>query len=135
MIGPALQTFERRKWILALVVPVLIYNCLCSYLVGKRFNDDARLKAQLWMVKMSRQQRCRIKWHLSTLVATAEFRCPRNSSLAEQTRPYHQHETSSTCVCLICRGRVELFSKVFPDGCNPSLRKEDILTRTIHRRT
>jgi hypothetical protein len=50
MIGPALQTFERRKWILALLLPVLIYNCLCSYLVGKRFNDDPRLKAQLWVV-------------------------------------------------------------------------------------
>ena len=51
MIGPALQTFERRKWILAFLVPVLVYNCLCSYLVGKRFNDDPRLKAQQWMVK------------------------------------------------------------------------------------
>ena len=51
MIGPALQTFERRKWALALLLPVLIYNCLCSYLVGKRFNDDPRLNAQLWMVK------------------------------------------------------------------------------------
>lgn len=51
MIGPALQTLERRKWPLALLLPVLIYNCLCSYLVGKRFNDDPRLKAQLWMVK------------------------------------------------------------------------------------
>src|SRR5213075_88149 len=48
-IGPALQTFERRKWILALFVPVLIYNCICSYLVGKRFNNDPRLEAQLWM--------------------------------------------------------------------------------------
>ena len=51
MIGPALQTFERRKWALALLLPVLIYNCLCSYLVGKRFNDDPRLKAQLWMMR------------------------------------------------------------------------------------
>jgi len=51
LIGPALQTVERRKWILALLLPVLIYNCLCSYLVGKRFNDDPRLEAQLWMVK------------------------------------------------------------------------------------
>ena len=51
MIGPALQAFERRKWILALLLPILIYNCLCSYLVGARFNDDPRLKAQLWVVK------------------------------------------------------------------------------------
>jgi hypothetical protein len=51
MIGPALQTFERRKLALALLLPVLIYNCLCSYLVGKRFNDDPRLKAQLWMMR------------------------------------------------------------------------------------
>jgi len=51
MIGPALQRFERRKWALALLLPVLLYNCLCSYLVGKRFTDDPRLKAQLWMMK------------------------------------------------------------------------------------
>ena len=51
MIGPALQTFERRKWILAFLVPVLVYNCLCSNLVGKRFNDDPRLKAQIWMMR------------------------------------------------------------------------------------
>jgi hypothetical protein len=31
--------------------PLLIYNCICSYLVGKRFNDDPRLTAQLWMIK------------------------------------------------------------------------------------
>jgi Dolichyl-phosphate-mannose-protein mannosyltransferase len=51
MIGPALQTLERRKWIFALLLPILIYNCLCSYLVGKRFNNDPRMRAQLWMVK------------------------------------------------------------------------------------
>lgn len=50
MIGPALQTFERRKWALALLLPVLIYNCICSYLAGTRFNDDPRLNAQLWMM-------------------------------------------------------------------------------------
>jgi hypothetical protein len=51
MIGPALQALERRKWILVLLLPVLIYNCICSYLVGSRFNDDPRLEAQLWVVK------------------------------------------------------------------------------------
>jgi hypothetical protein len=55
MIGPALQTVERRKWSrrcgIALLLPVLIYNCICSYLVGRRFNDDPRLTAQIWMIK------------------------------------------------------------------------------------
>ena len=55
MIGPALQTAERRKWsrgfAIALLLPVLIYNCICSWFVGKRFNDDPRLMAQLWMIK------------------------------------------------------------------------------------
>ena len=55
MIGPALQTVERRNWSrrggIALILPVLIYNCVCSYLIGKRFNDDPRLKAQLWMMR------------------------------------------------------------------------------------
>jgi hypothetical protein len=55
MIGAALQTVERRKWcrrcVIALLAPLLIYNCICSYLIGKRFNDDPRLTAQLWMIK------------------------------------------------------------------------------------
>ena len=55
MMGPALQTAERRKWsrwfAIALLLPVLIYNCICSWFVGKRFNDDPRLVAQLWMIK------------------------------------------------------------------------------------
>ena len=55
MIGPALQMVERRKWSrrggIALLLSVLVYNCICSYLVGKRFNDDPRLTAQLWMTK------------------------------------------------------------------------------------
>lgn len=55
MTGPALQTVERRKWSrrcgIALLLPVVIYNCICSYVVGKRFNEDPRLTAQIWMIK------------------------------------------------------------------------------------
>ena len=55
---------------------------------------------------------------------------PTKFILAEQTNPYHQHEISPTCVCLICRVASSCSAKCFPIGCNPSLpRKKDILTK------
>ena len=119
MIGPALQTFERRKWILALVVSVLIYNCLCSYLVGKRFNDDPRLKAQLWMVKNVPPGS----------VIESSGTCPHWSNLPNfDAHEIHLGRTDEpippardiTDVRLPhMPGRVELFSKVFPDWVQP----------------
>ena len=101
MIGPALQTFERRKWILALVVPVLTYNCLCSYLVGKRFNDDPRMKAQLWMIKNVPPGS----------VIESSGTCPQWSKLpdfdASEIRLPHM------------TGRLELFQKTFPQWVQP----------------
>ncbi len=125
MIGPALQTFERRKWILGLLVPVLIYNCLCSYLVGKRFNDDPRLQAQLWMVKNVPPGS----------VVESSGTCPHWSQLPN----FDAHEIH------LCRtdepipparditdlrlphmpGRVELFSKVFPDWVQPLVAEKE----------
>jgi len=39
-IGPAFQKGALRNWLCVLLAPVLIYNCICSYFVGQRFNDD-----------------------------------------------------------------------------------------------
>jgi len=119
MIGPALQTFERRKWILGLLVPVLIYNCLCSYLVGKRFNDDPRLQAQLWMVKNVPPGS----------VVESSGTCPHWSQLPNfDAHEIHLGRTDEpippardiTDLRLPhMPGRVELFSKVFPDWVQP----------------
>src|SRR5437763_848482 len=55
---------------------------------------------------------------------------PTKFILAEQKNPYHQHEISPTCVCLICQVASSCSAKCFPIGCNPSLpRKKDILTK------
>jgi hypothetical protein len=115
MIGPALQTFERRKWILALVVPILIYNCLCSYLVGKRFNDDPRVKAQLWMVKNVPPGS----------VVESSGTCPHWSNLpnfdAHEIHLGRADQPITPARDIIdlrlphMPGRVELFRKVFPD--------------------
>jgi hypothetical protein len=119
MIGPALQTVERRKWILALLLPVLIYNCLCSYLVGKRFNDDPRLKAQLWMVKNVPRG--------SVIESSATS--PRWSKLPNfdaHEVDFGQPDRSSPSAGDIIdlrlphvSGRLELFRKVFPKWVQP----------------
>ena len=107
MIGPALQTVEKRKWILALLVPVLAYNCLCSYLVGKRFNDDPRLKAQLWMVKNIPR---------GSLIESSRT-CPDWSKLPnfEITDLRLPHMP----------GRVELFRKIFPEWVQPLVAEKE----------
>ena len=125
MIGPALQTFERRKWILGLLVPVLIYNCLCSYLVGKRFNDDPRLQAQLWMVKNVPPGG----------VVESSGTCPHWSQLPNfDAHEIHLGRTDEpippardiTDLRLPhMPGRVELFSKVFPDWVQPLVAEKE----------
>ena len=119
MVGPALQTVERRKWILALLLPVLIYNCLCSYLVGKRFNDDPRLKAQLWMVKNVPRG--------SVIESSATS--PRWSKLpnfdareVDLGEPDRSGPPAGDIIDLRLphvSGRLELFRKVFPKSVQP----------------
>jgi len=119
MVGPALQTVERRKWILALLLPVLIYNCLCSYLVGKRFNDDPRLKAQLWMVKNVPRE--------SVIESSATS--PRWSKLpnfdaheVDLGEPDRSGPPAGDMIDLRLphvSGRLELFRKVFPKSVQP----------------
>lgn len=49
MAGAFFTSRLSGRWIYALVVPILIYNCACSLLVGARFNSDPRSGAQTWM--------------------------------------------------------------------------------------
>ena len=119
MIGPALQTLERRKWILALLLPVLIYNCVCSYLVGKRFNDDPRLKAQLWMVNNVPRGS----------VIESSGTCPHWSklpnfdaseiNLGRPDRPSPPVRDITDLRLPLMPGRVELFREVFPEWVQP----------------
>ena len=119
MIGPALQTFERRKWALAFLLPVLLYNCLCSYLVGKRFNDDPRLKAQLWMAKNVRPgsviESSGTSPHWSRLPNFDGHEI--NLGQLDDTIPPAQDITDLRLPHM--PGRVELFRKVFPEWVQP----------------
>jgi hypothetical protein len=125
MIGPALQVFERRKWILALFLPVLIYNCICSYLVGKRFDDDPRLKAQLWMVKNVPRGS----------VIESSSTCPHWSKLPDfdaseinlgrpdRTTPPDRDITDLRLP--LTPGRAELFRKTFPEWVQPLVAEKE----------
>ena len=125
MIGPALQTLERRKWILALLLPVLIYNCLCSYLVGKRFNADPRLNAQLWMVKNVPPGS----------VIESSGTCPHWSklpnfdaheiNLARPEEPISPARDITDLRLPHMPGRVELFRKVFPEWVQPLVAEKE----------
>lgn len=125
MIGPALQTLERRKWILALLLPVLIYNCVCSYLVGKRFNDDPRLKAQLWMVNNVPRGS----------VIESSGTCPHWSklpnfdaseiNLGRPDRPSPPAQDITDLRLPLMPGRVELFRKVFPEWVQPLVAEKE----------
>ena len=125
MIGPALQTLERRKWILALLLPVLIYNCVCSYLVGRRFNDDPRLKAQLWMVNNVPRGS----------VIESSGTCPHWSklpnfdaseiNLGRPDRPSPPAQDITDLRLPLMPGRVELFRKVFPEWVQPLVAEKE----------
>ena len=50
MAGPFLKAVEKHwRWLAVACAPILVYNCVCSYYVGRRFNDDPRMPAQVWM--------------------------------------------------------------------------------------
>ncbi len=49
--GPVFQRRALARLLLVLLLPVLLYNCVCSYFVGRRFNDDPRLAAQVWLLQ------------------------------------------------------------------------------------
>jgi dolichyl-phosphate-mannose-protein mannosyltransferase len=125
MIGPALQTLVRRKWILALLLPVLIYNCWCSYLVGKRFNDDPRLEAQLWMVKNvppgSVIESSGTTPHWSKL---PNFDA-REINLARPDRPIPPEQAITDLRMPHMPGRVELFRQVFPEWVQPLVAEKE----------
>jgi Dolichyl-phosphate-mannose-protein mannosyltransferase len=125
MIGPALQTVERRKWVLALFLPVLAYNCFCSYLVGKRFNNDPRMKAQLWMVKNVPRGS----------VIESSGTCPHWSklpnfdaseiNLARPDRPNPPARAITDLRLPLMPGRVELFRKTFPEWVQPLVAEKE----------
>jgi hypothetical protein len=50
IIGPVLQLCARKPTLIYVsLIPVLAYNCLCSFYVGIRFADDPRMAAQTWV--------------------------------------------------------------------------------------
>jgi hypothetical protein len=119
MIGPALHMLERRKWVLALLLPVLVYNCFCSYLVGKRFNNDPRMKAQLWMLKNvprgSVIESSGTSPHWSKL---PNFDA-REINLGRPDRPSPPARDITDLRLPNMPGRFELFREVFPEWVQP----------------
>jgi len=119
MIGPALQTVERRKWVLALLLPVLIYNCLCSYFVGKRFNDDPRMKAQVWMVKNVPRDSVIESSGTSPHWSKLPNFDAREINLGQPDRPSPPARDITDLRLPNMPGRFELFREVFPEWVQP----------------
>jgi len=115
MTGPALaligEKFQRGFGIL--LTPVLLYSCVCSYLVGSRFNADPRLPALDWM-DAHVHPGCRIEssagsphWHKNEALGIAEI-------FAMDKRPMLPVKADAIDLRLPhCNGRTQLFSKVF----------------------
>jgi hypothetical protein len=125
MVGPALQTLEKRKWILALLLPVLAYNCFCSYLVGKRFNNDPRMQAQLWMVNnvprgsvIESSGTCP-HWSKLPNFDSSEINLGRPDRLSPPARDITDLRLP------LMPGRVELFRKVFPEWVQPLVAEKE----------
>src|SRR5436190_22656637 len=129
MIGAALQMVERRKWSrrcgIALLLSVLVYNCVCSYLVGKRFNDDPRLTAQLWMTKNvphgSIIESSGSSPHWSKL---PNFDA-REINLGLPHRPGASEGEITDLRLPHISGRVELFRKIFPKWLQPYVAEKE----------
>ena len=129
MIGPALQMVERRKWSrrggIALLLSVLVYNCICSYLVGKRFNDDPRLTAQLWMTKNvphgSIIESSGSSPHWSKL---PNFDAREINLGLPHRRGASEGEITDLRLPHIS-GRVELFRKIFPEWVQPYVAEKE----------
>jgi hypothetical protein len=125
MVGPALQVFQRQRWILALLVPVLIYNSVCSYLIGTRFNDDPRMKAQLWVVKNVE----------AGSVLESSGNCPHWSKLPDfegheielgrLDEPIQPARDITDLRLPHMSGRLELFRKVFPEWVQPLVSEKE----------
>ena len=50
MAGPFFNAIAtKQKWAYSVLVPLLLYNCLCCFYVGKRFTQDPRTSAQFWI--------------------------------------------------------------------------------------
>ncbi len=47
-MGPFLEFCPRAPMVI-LLAPVIVYNCVCSFFVGIRFEDDPRMAAQTWV--------------------------------------------------------------------------------------
>src|SRR5438552_3762763 len=129
MIGPALQTVERRNWSrrggIALILPVLIYNCVCGYLVGRRVNDDPRLKPQLWRMRSvphgSVIESSGSSPHWSKL---RNFDA-REINLGRPDRPSAPANDITDFRLPHMPGRVELFRKIFPEWVQPYVAEKE----------
>ena len=129
MIGPALQTVERRNWSrrggIALILPVLIYNCVCSYLVGKRFNDDPRLKAQLWMMRNVPRGSVIESSGSSPHWSKLRNFDAREINLGRPDRPSAPANDITDLRLPHMPGRVELFRKIFPEWVQPYVAEKE----------
>lgn len=113
--GPALQKPAFKKYLWFLLVPVFIYNCICAWIVGERFNDDPRLPAQLWLLQNVRPGNVvesssgSPHWALLPELGAKEV---------DVEHPDWEHALGAAVIDLrmpVLTGRAERFRRIFPN--------------------
>ncbi len=102
MMGPCIEFYVRKpSHVLMLVIfltPVMVYNCICSFGVGLRFEDDPRMAAQTW-----------VRTHLAMGTSIEETQhCPKWNRLPGVELDVRKAPNSNA--------RSALFSKLFGDN-------------------
>jgi Dolichyl-phosphate-mannose-protein mannosyltransferase len=114
-MGPALPKAAFKKWPWLLLGLVLIYNCICAWTVGQRFNNDPRLPAQLWLLQNVRPGNViesspgSPHWSLLPELGAKEV---------EVNQPDWEHALGAAVIDLrmpALTGRADLFRRIFPN--------------------
>lgn len=115
LAGPFLKAASARgRWLYAVLLALLLYNCSCSYLVGRRFRRDPRMKAQVWVAKHARpgltieSSAEAPRWTKLTAVGGVEVAAGTPLEMAP-------HESLIDCRMPYAYGRLQLFRKLFPN--------------------
>jgi hypothetical protein len=96
MTGPFLELCLRKPVFVYLsLLPVFVYNCICSFYVGIRFGDDPRMAAQTW-----------VRTHLANGTSIESTQCCSNWNRIPGMRLDERRSPNSN-------ERAALFAKVF----------------------
>jgi len=119
MAAPCFAFLEKRGRTLAsaLLTPVLLYNLVCCFAVGRRFNQDPRMAAQLWVRQhipggsVMESSACSPHWQRLAGFDAVEIQTNKPKA------PKHRRRASTIDLRMAhVNGRNKLFSELFKDN-------------------